>query len=180
MSNDETTARNMEPALPKHLLALARVASYKAIQKWPYLKYYADEVESESLVAAVKAFKYYPYVSLLFSWGIFYATNLIIEEMRRCGWLPSHCRITAKSWSTQADVFEERYGTYTPKYQIPDAELKARLAKALKPREADIMWRRVVMDESAVSIGKSYNITRERVRQIVLKSQKRLRYSWAS
>jgi len=166
---------------PEHLLEVASISAYKVLKKFHILRrYYADEVESESLLAATMAAKYYPTRGLLFTWGLLYAQQAIVDAMRRQKWLPEFGSMVVQPWDVVSESFEDSHGACVPLDINESDAVKARLALVLKPREADMLWRHIVMEETFKSIGDLYNVTRQAVQQTVNKSKEHLRRAWAS
>ena len=165
---------------PEHLLEVASISAHRVLKKFFCLRLFADEVESESLLAATMAYKYYPTKDLLFTWGLIYAAQAIVDAMRRQKWLPGPDGTMVRAWSTLSESFEDRHGYYSPP-KIDEADImRAKLNTALKPREADMVWRHLVMDETFKSIGDRYKITHQAVQQMIKKSVEHLQRAWAS
>ena len=169
-----------ETLKPEHILDAAKAATERVLYRWRCLRPYADEVASESLLAATKAAIEYPSPPLLFTYGLRYAVDRIIRAMKVQRWLPCKDEMTVMSWSVTTEDYDcSDVGACIP-IESTVEELLIKMGKSLNPRSVDMVWRHCIEDETLESIGDSYGVCKERVRQIINKGKEKLKSRWTS
>jgi len=167
-----------EKLKPEHILDAAKRATSRVLYRWRCLRPYADEVASESLLAATKAALRYPSPPLLFTYGLKYAVDRIIRAMKVQRWLPNENDRTVKAWSVTTEDYDcSDVGACIPIESTTD-ELLAKMGRVLSPRAVDMVWRHIVEEEELGRISKSYGISRQAVWQAVKAGERKLKWVW--
>jgi len=165
---------------PEHILDAAKTATCRVLRRWYCLRPYADEVASESLVAATKAAKRYPKPSLLFTYGLKYTVDRIIRAMKVQKWWPDPDKITIRPWSLSTEGYKYINAGVSIPIESTNEELLAKMSKVLNPRSVDMVWRRVVEGETLQSIADSYGISRQATWEAIEAAKEKLKCAWAS